>query len=292
MTTGKKVALITGCSSGGLGAALAISLHKANYRVIATARNTSKLEETRAVGIEDLELDVLSPTSITRCLRDLEVLTAGRLDLLINNAGAGYNMPVVDVDIEEARKVFDLNVFSLITVTRAFLPLLLKSKDAKVVNNISIAAYVGLPITGTYSSSKAAANMMTETLRVELAPFGVRVIALMTGSVKSNFTHNLPSSNAEVPHELPEDSIYRVVPGGLKMMTDPEPLIMKDAMDAHVWAEQVVGDLSRANSPHQIWRGAHVTVARAGCHFPIGLFDRQLKQTARLDELDAALKRC
>lgn len=289
MSADKKVALITGCSSGGLGAALAIALHKAGYRVIATARNTSKLEETRAAGIEDLELDVLSPASISTCVRNLEALT-GRLDLLINNAGAGYNMPVVDVDIEEARKVFDLNVFSLIGVTRAFLPMLMKSKDARVVNNISIAAHVGLPITGMYSSSKAAANMMTETLRLELAPFGIRVIALMTGSVQSNFSNNIPSRKSEAKTELPEASIYRVVPGGLKMMTDPEPLVMKDAMDARTWAGQVVDDLSKSNPPHQIWRGANVNVARLACHFPVGMFDKQLKQTARLDELETALR--
>lgn len=289
MSADKKVALITGCSSGGLGAALAIALHKADYRVIATARNTSKLEETRSAGIESLELDVLSPSSISSCVKNLEALT-GHLDLLINNAGSGYNMPLIDVSIDDARKVFDLNVFSLIGVTRAFLPLLMKGKDAKVANNISIAAYVGLPITGMYSSSKAAANMMTETLRLELAPFGIRVVALLTGSVKSNFSKNLSSSNTEGKHELPEDSIYRVVPGGLKMMTDPEPLIMKNAMDASMWAAQVVGDLSKVDPPHQIWRGTNVHAARIGCHFPLGMFDRQLKQTSRLDEVEEALK--
>lgn len=289
MSTDRKVALITGCSSGGLGAALAIALHKAGYRVIATARNTSKLEETRLAGIEDLQLDVLSITSISACVKSLEALT-GRLDLLVNNAGAGYNMPVVDVDLEEARKVYELNVFSLMSVTRAFLPLLLKSKDAKIANNISISAYVGLPFIGMYSSSKAAANMMTETMRLELAPFGVRVIALMTGSVQSNFFKNLPSTGTEIGPQLPEDSIYRVVPGGLKMMTDPEPLIMSGATDAHVWAGQVVEDLSKVSPPHQIWRGANVNAARVGCHFPVGMFDRQVKQTGRLDELELAIK--
>jgi len=289
MSTDKKVALITGCSSGGLGAALAIALHKAGYRVIATARNTSKLEETRSAGIADLQLDVLSSTSISACVKDLEALT-GRLDLLINNAGAGYNMPVVDVDLEEARKVFELNVFSLMSVTRAFLPLLLKSKDAKVANNISISAYVGLPFIGMYSSSKAAANMMTETMRLELAPFGIRVIALMTGSVQSNFFKNLPSTDTGDQPQLPEDSIYRVVPGGLKMMTDPEPLIMSGATDARVWAGQVVEDLSKGSPPHQIWRGSNVNVARIGCHFPVGMFDRQVKQTGRLDEVEVAIQ--
>ena len=288
MSTDKKVALITGCSSGGLGAALAIALHKAGYRVIATARNTSKLEQTRSAGIEDLELDVLSPASISTCVQNLEALT-GRLDLLINNAGAGYNMPMVDVDLEEVRNVFDLNVFSLIGVTRAFLPLLLKSKDAKIANNISVGSHLGVPFIGTYTSSKAAANMITETMRLELSPFGIRVVALMTGTVKSNFFENSKSGEV-VRRELPEDSIYRIVPNGLKMMRDPEALVMSGAVDAHVWAGQVVGDLSRANPPYQIWRGTNASMARVACHFPVGLFDKQVKRSAGLNELELAIR--
>lgn len=289
MSLDKKVALITGCSTGGLGAALAIALHKVGYRVIATARNIKKLEETDNHGIEHLQLDVTSSQSIAECVKSLDALT-GRLDLLINNAGAAYVMPVVDVDLDEARKVFELNVFSLISVTRAFLPLLLKNPDAKVANNISIGAYVGLPINGTYSASKAAANSMTDTLRLELAPFGIKVIALLTGSVQSNFFNNLPTHNQEPQYELPKDSIYRVVPGGLKMMTETEKCISAGgAMDTHVWATQVVGDLTKTSPPHQIWRGTSASIGRIACHFPIGFFDKQMMQTAKLDELEKAL---
>ena len=288
--TAKKVVLITGCSDGGLGSALAIAFHQTGqYRVIATARTLSKLKETRALGIEDLELDVLSQSSISACAQSLSALTSGRLDILVNNAGAGYNMPVLDIDLDEARKVFELNVFSLITVTRAFTPLLLKTPHAKVVNNISVAAYVCLPVQGTYNASKAAANSMTENLRLELKPFGVQVIALITGSVKSNFFKNVPQAGDQTSAQLPDDSIYRVVPGGLKIMRESEAILMTDSVDASTWAKQVVGDLSKSKPPHQIWRGTSAGLLRYGCLLPVGTFDAKLMKLSTLGELENAL---
>ncbi|KAK5087942.1 hypothetical protein LTR05_002158 [Lithohypha guttulata] len=280
-----KVALITGCSSGGLGAALAIALKPIGYRVIATARNTSKLEETRAAGIESLELDVLSPKSISACVEKLTALT-GRLDLLVNNAGSSYYMPVMDIDVAKAKEVFDLNVWSLVNVSQAFLPLLLKSPGAKIANNLSIATYLGLPIQATYNASKAAANQITESMRLELAPFDIKVVALLTGSVKSNLFNNLPRNPP-----LPENSIYRVVPGGLTMMNDPAKLMTEESdMDAQTWAGQVAAELVKVNPPHQIWRGSHATVAKVACHFPVGMFDGQVYQQTKFDEVERALK--
>lgn len=287
----RKVVLITGCSSGGLGAALAIDLHKTKqYRVFATARNTTKLTETRSHGIEDLKLDVLSPSSISSCIQQLSEVTNGRLDMLINNAGAGYNMPVVDIDLTKSKEVFDLNVFSLITVTRACLPLLLKSSEAaKVVNNISIGAYLAMPCQATYHASKAAANSMTECMRLELSPFNIQVIALMTGSVKSNMFNNMKVNHSD--DQLPTDSIYRIVPGGLKMMTQPEKMMTSESdVDAEVWAGQVVSDLGRKKVPNQIWRGGHASLARVACHFPTGLFDGQVKAQSKWDEVEKAVE--
>lgn len=247
-----------------------------------------KLTETRKAGIEEIELDVLSQSSISACIQRLDAMTGGRLDVLVNNAGAGLNSPVVDADLDQVRNVFELNAFSLIPVTRAFLPALMKSKNAKVVNNISVAAYVGLPFQSTYNASKAAANIFTETMRLELNPFGIKVIALMTGNVRSRFFDNVESTGAP---PLPEDSIYRVVPGGLKMMTNPKDTFKpSDATDADVWAGQVVKDLSRANPPHQIWRGTNANMLRFACHLPIGMLDKSVISLTKLDEVYAAVK--
>ncbi len=87
--------LITGCSDGGLGAALAIQFHQHGDRVLATARNPAKMATLKKLGIETLTLDVLSDDSIRACVKEVSALTGGSLDVLINNAGAGYSMPIV-----------------------------------------------------------------------------------------------------------------------------------------------------------------------------------------------------
>lgn len=140
MSTPKRTVLITGCSDGGLGAALASAFHEAGLHVYATARNPAKMEQLTSLGIETLTLDVQSQSSIAACVGKLS-----SLDILVNNAGMQFLMPVVDVSIPEAKKLFDLNVWSHIAMTQAFLPLLLKSPDGMIVNQRSVAAVTTLP---------------------------------------------------------------------------------------------------------------------------------------------------
>ena len=123
--------------------------------------------------------------------------------MLVNNAGAVYSMPAIDVDLDDARAIFDLNVFSLITVSRAFTPLLIRTPKSIITNNISVVAYTNPPVNGVYNASKAAANSITENMRLELKPFGVQVIALLTGGVRSNI-----EANKSQKAGLPADSIY------------------------------------------------------------------------------------
>ena len=140
-----KAVLITGCSDGGLGCALAIEFHKdPSIRVFATARNPTKVSRLASLGIETLTLDVLDPASINACVAEVSKLTNGHLDILLNNAGAGYSMPLMDISLPTAQSLFDLNVWSYITVSQAFLPLLFSSTahvggyQPMIVNNTSV----------------------------------------------------------------------------------------------------------------------------------------------------------
>lgn len=119
---GKRTVLITGCSDGGLGSALALEFHAKGYRVFATVRNLSKLKDTNKVDIESIQLDVLSAESIRDCISAVEKLTGGSLDMLVLNAGASYSMPILDIKMEKLREHFELNVFSNIV---GFLPCIL-----------------------------------------------------------------------------------------------------------------------------------------------------------------------
>ena len=188
----RKSVLITGCSTGGLGASLAEAFHTANYRVFATARNPSKMASLASLGIETLQLDVQDPASIAACVTQVTTLTAPHgLDILVNNAGGGYYQPLLDTSVARGKAIFDLNVWSILVVTQAFAPLLIQAKG-RIVNNTSVNSVMNLPYSGVYNAAKAAAAMLTNNLRIELAPLGVRVVDLRTGVVRSNFQQNRP----------------------------------------------------------------------------------------------------
>lgn len=283
--TTKRSIVITGCSDGSLGAALARSFHKAGWRVFATARNTAKLNKTKEAGIDTLPLDTLSDESIANCVARVQDLTGGSLDALLNNAGAGYSMPLLDIDIAKARELFDLNVWSLISVTRAFFPLLRKSSHgAMVVNNTACSSVTAgaMPFSGAYNASKAAAASLTEVLRLELEPFNIKVINLMTGSVRSTFHDNAPTAT------LPPTSLYNVAKETVeKAMSGANAA---NGSDPDAWADQVVKDLSKRNPPYWVWQGKFALLVRIASHLPVGILDSSMKTMVGLDKVEQKVK--
>lgn len=280
----KRTILITGCSDGGLGSELCLAFHKAGYRVFATARNLSKLKDTEAVGIESVELDATSPESIAACVAEVKGLTGGSLDALLNNAGAGYSMPIIDMDLDQVRKLYEVNVFPIISLAKAFMPLLLESKHgARIINNTSIASFLWIPFQSAYSSSKAAASALTETLRMELAPFNIKVIELKTGAVTSNFFKNVSTTT------LPADSRYGLAREEIEKVLEGEQL-QKGALDAKTWAEQIVRDLDPPSPPIMIWRGTSVAIAKISSWLPYGWLDGVKAKETKLDVFAQRLK--
>lgn len=307
----KRTILITGCSDGNypfeeslspevyakisigsLGAHISLAFHKAGWRVFASARNMSKLKTVEAAGIETIQLDTLSDDSIANSVLQIKQLTGGSLDTLLNNAGAGYSMPLMDLDIGKTRQLFDLNVFSLISVTKAFLPLLMESKithggirGGMVVNNTSCSSLpVGaLPFAGAYNASKAAASSLTEVMRLELGPFGIKVVNLMTGGVHSTFHANAPQNN------LPKDSIYNVAKERVERTMSGVDFT-EDGADPVVYAANVVKRLSGDNPAHMIYLGKSSTTARLAMFLPTGFTDGILKGMTGVDVLEKRIK--
>ena len=265
---------------GGLGAALAVAYHKIGYRVFATARNPAKMADLKTAGIETLTLDVLSPESLSACVSEVQKLTGGTLDVLINNAGAGYNMPISDIQLSSAKQLFDLNVFSCIATIQAFLPLLLRANDgAMIVNNTSVAAAIGVPFQSSYTASKAALSMYTECLRLEMLPFNIKVVDLRTGTVKSRFFDNAAAANSTT---LPENSIYAAARDIVERVLRAENGQEK-SMESNEWAKKVVQDLTRTKPPYQVWRGARARLVWFASFLPVGLLDFKVKEVTGLD---------
>ena len=248
----KKSILITGCSDGGLGSALALEFHRTgNWRVFASTRNPAKLKVVKAADIETIIMDVSSTTSLKYAADEVSKLTGGSLNALINNAGGSYTMPAMDVDIAEGKKLFDLNVWSILETNQIFLPLLMKSDSAMIVNHCSAGAVIAASPLSCYAASKLALTCFTETMRRELDPFGIKVVALMTGVVQSNIHAN--AGHGAKP-KLPDNSIYNIAKEAVEKGMDAEKF-NEGAPTAEEWAKQVVQDLTRKDPPPQIWRG-------------------------------------
>ncbi len=290
-----RTVLITGCSDGGLGAALALAFHKhRGYRVFATARNTERMGHLKSVGIETLQLDVTSEESITACVEKVSSLTGGTLDMLVNNAGGGYNMPTIDVSIPEVRRQFDLNVFGPLRLIQAFFPLLRLSMTATklIVNNTSCAPELALPFMGSYTASKSALSTFSETLRMELQPFDIKVVDLRTGGVQSKFFENVKSHTLGTP-EIPSSSPYTAGKDVVeKFMRDGPP--PEESVDADVWAKKIVSDLSKKGgkgAPNQIWRGKGASSAWfARTMVPVGWLDGTIKKFTGLDVVEKRIR--
>jgi 1-acylglycerone phosphate reductase len=287
--TAKKTVLITGCSKGGLGDSLACAFHSRGYRVIATARNLSKIAHFTSQGVETLTLDVTSQSSIAECVSRVSSLTGGRLDILLNNSGGGYSMPLVDASLDDARKLFDLNVWPILAVTQAFLPLLLKSEHGgMIVNHTSLVSVFPIPMTGIYNASKAAAAMLTENLRLELAPFHIKVVELKTGAVRSNFFNN---QGGGAQPSLPEHSIYQPAKAEVEKSMQGRN-VEANSIDADKWAEQVATDLLKKSPPIRVWRGGNAWLVWFARRFlPFTFLDSTLEKLGGLDALKAAIGR-
>jgi 1-acylglycerone phosphate reductase len=279
MSSVKRTVLISGCSDGGLGAALAIAFHEAGLHVYATARNPSKMKQVASAGIETLTLDVLSDSSIAACLSKVP-----RLDILVNNAGGIYGAPVSDLSIPEAKKLFDLNLWAYISVTQAFLPLLLKSEGI-IVNHTSAASVIAIPFQSVYHASKAAMAMFSETERLELEPFGVRVVDLKTGYVKSNI-----NSHTEGFQGLPKGSIYEPAKETVEKSMRGDGL-EELGIPAHEWAKNVVQDLLKKKPPARIWRGASAFLVWIGTFLPYGMLDKSAKKASGFDIVEKKVRK-
>jgi 1-acylglycerone phosphate reductase len=305
MATSEKLSiLITGCSPGGMGAALASALHNAGHQVFATARNPSKLKQLADQGIETLPLDITSASSIASAVSSvISSLTDKRgLNMLINNAAGSYSMPIADVSLDAAQQLFDVNVWAHIAVTQAFLPLLLKStsssidktastgvqpNQAMIVNHTSVGSVMALPFQGIYNSSKAAFAMLSETMRLELSPFGVRVVDLKTAAVRTNIISN---NNVNAKAEgLPKGSIYEPAREVVEKAMSQEGLSDRGTTPEQ-WANEVSALLLRKNPPAVIWRGESAQTARLASMLPSGLFEGMLKKMTKLDVVEQIVK--
>ena len=188
--------LVTGCSSG-IGRATAVEAAARGHRVFASARRPSDLTDLAARGIDTLLLDVTDEASVTAAVA--EVLgKAGRIDALVNNAGYGQYGAVEDVSPSEWRRQFEVNLFGSLAVLRAVLPSMREARRGTIVNVSSVAGKVTIPFAGPYCASKHALEAVSDALRVEVAPWKIRVVVVEPGPIATRFGDRTREATARI----------------------------------------------------------------------------------------------
>jgi len=218
-----KVVLVTGGSSG-IGKSICLYLHEKGYTVYGTSRNPARY--ANEVPFKLIALDVLDEKTITPALKTI-IDTEGKLDVLINNAGIGMLGSIEDSTADEVKDVFETNVYGILRTCQAVLPHMRERKAGLIINVSSIAGYMGLPYRGIYSATKASVHMITEAMRIELKPYGVKACVVDPGDFATNI-----SENRLVAHAGRSGSVYAKEINRVEAMINaevahsPDPILM------------------------------------------------------------------
>ncbi len=186
-----RIVLVTGATSG-IGRDAALALARAGHRVFATGRRVDALaslaKEAEGLALETLAMDVTRGESIEAARRAIESATNGYgVDVVVNNAGYGVMGAVEDVSQEALRAQYETNVFGLVAVTRAFLPAMRSRRSGRIINVSSMGGRITFPLMGVYNSTKYAVESLSDAMRVELRAFGIDVVLVEPGAIRTEF---------------------------------------------------------------------------------------------------------
>lgn len=246
----EKVALVTGSSSG-IGLEAALALARDGYKTFASMRDTKKgveLEQAAKkenLSIEIIQLDVDKEESIISAIKKI-ISDCQRLDVLVNNAGYGQFGCTEDVSVDDFRKQFETNFFSIVRIIQEVAPIMRKQKSGNIINISSVAGRMGLPGSPAYISSKFALEGLGECLRYELGQFGIRTTLIEPGVIKTNFFESMKIPESKKDPKYKE--ITEHILSGLKMMvqmgTPPSEVakvIIKAIHDDEMLPRYIVG---------------------------------------------------
>ena len=205
-----KVVLITGGSSG-IGKSVGEYLQAKGFKVYGTSRNPDRYPDS---VFPIVALDVTKAETISSCIAEV-LKQESKIDVLINNAGAGITGPIEEIPDAEIKRNFETNLFGPINVIKAVLPTMRLRKSGLIINVTSIAGYMGLPYRGIYSASKGALELITEAFRMELKDFNIH----MSNVAPGDFATNIAAGRYHAP--VKDDSPYKEKYGNsLKMMDE------------------------------------------------------------------------
>jgi NAD(P)-dependent dehydrogenase (short-subunit alcohol dehydrogenase family) len=240
-----KVALVTGSSSG-IGYETSLMLARNGFITYATMRNLNKAENMKlTVAKENLpvrikQLDVTDDVSVKNAVQTISSETAGRIDVLVNNAGYGLNGALEDLAMDEIKAQYETNVFGLIRTTQAVLPIMRRQKSGTIINISSGAGRFGIPGISAYVSTKFAVEGLSESMSYELEPFGIKVVIVEPGVIRTNFENGLVIAKKSQDPNSPYLQIMQKMATGFEEM-------MKNASSPDLVAKVVLNAVTTEN---------------------------------------------
>jgi NAD(P)-dependent dehydrogenase (short-subunit alcohol dehydrogenase family) len=265
---GRPVAIVTGASTG-IGEASARALHAAGYQVFGTYR---RAPATTSKGVECLICDVTRGESVDAAVRAV-LAKAGRIDLLVNNAGVGLFAGAEESSLDQAKSLFDVNLFGVIRMTNAVLPIMRRQRAGRIVNMSSVMGLIPAPYAALYASSKHAVEGYSESLDHEVRSAGIRVVLVEPAYTRTRFESNLIKADQPLDEYAQARSIAEDV------IRD----VMKTADSPELVAQVVIKAATAANPRRRYTAGrmaGQVSLLRR--FVPETAFDKSLRKQMRL----------
>jgi NADP-dependent 3-hydroxy acid dehydrogenase YdfG len=264
--------LITGCSSG-IGRALVEEFARRGLRVTATARSKESLEGLSSDSVTTDRLDVTDSGSVAAAVR-----RCGAIDIVVNNAGFALIGPMIELRLDDLRNQFETNVVGAVAVAQAVAPQMIERRRGRVVNIGSVSGVTATPFGGAYCGSKAAIHLISDALRMELAPFGIAVIEVQPGAVASRFAENA-AATIRPDHT---GSFFSVVADAVEARAR---ISETNSTSAEVVAREVVNAATAARPPALLRVGNGSRLLPAIGKLPAALRDRIFRRRFGLDRL-------
>jgi NAD(P)-dependent dehydrogenase (short-subunit alcohol dehydrogenase family) len=269
MTAARPVALVTGATSG-IGKAAAVALAGAGFEVMGTGRDTARI--TPRGGVTYLDLDVSSDESVAAVVQQVTG-RFGRLDVLVNNAGIGSAGAAEENSVAQAQRVFDVNVFGLIRMTRAVLPHMRAQGSGRIINMSSVLGFLPAPYGALYAASKHAVEGYSESVDHEVREHGVRVLLIEPFNTSTSFDASVVRGENPLPvYERGRHTFEAILAEGMKTGTDP-------AVIAKVIVAAATDPKPKLRYPAGSGAGRVSTLRRI---IPARTFDRQIRKLNRL----------
>ncbi len=243
-----KTVLVTGASAG-IGKATAIYLAQNGYNVYGAARRTDKMQDLKKHGIKPISLDVTKDESIIECVNQI-YKEAGNIDILVNNAGFGSYGAIEDVPMADAKYQLEVNVFGAMRLTQLVLPKMRENKFGKIVNISSVGGKTSFPLGGWYHASKFALEALSDAMRREVKQFGIDVIVIEPGGIKSEWGgiafESMVKTSGNTAYAKMAKSIEKVFTATLDK--NPEPIVIAKLIKKGI----------EAKSPKARYSGGHM----------------------------------